>query len=195
MNNKEALSILHCPDTVGGLYSEKYGQALEVAFRCMEACEGSMTVEEYRQRMIQAFHNADCDELIAVVCLPTEKEFEHLEWLLQTHYKKEPCEDCISRQSVIEQLNVYCKNNCRYTEAEQEVMCRACDIGSCIELIEDMPPVTLARPRGKWEYVQYDRQSIGNYHCSLCGCIGEPTNFCPNCGAKMVEPQESEGKE
>ena len=48
-----------------------------------------MTVEEYRERMIQAFHNANCDHLIALVCLPTEKEFEHLEWFLKTHYNKE----------------------------------------------------------------------------------------------------------
>lgn len=52
-----------------------------------------MTAEEYRQRMIQAFHNADTDELIAVCVLPTEKEFEQLEWLLKNHYKKEPCEE------------------------------------------------------------------------------------------------------
>lgn len=41
------------------------------------------TAEEYRQRMIEAFHNADCDHLIALVCLPNEKEFTHLEWLLK----------------------------------------------------------------------------------------------------------------
>lgn len=46
------------------------------------------TVEQYRERMIQAFHNADCDELIALVVQPAETEFEHLEWLLKTHYKK-----------------------------------------------------------------------------------------------------------
>lgn len=65
-----------------------------------EPCE--MTAEEYRQRMIQAFHNADCDELIALVVLPTEKEFEHLGWLLEKHYKAkpEPCTDAISRQAV-----------------------------------------------------------------------------------------------
>lgn len=56
-----------------------------------EPCE--MTTEEYRQRMMQAFQNANCDELISVCVLPTEKEFEHLEWLLKNHYKKEPCED------------------------------------------------------------------------------------------------------
>lgn len=42
------------------------------------------------------------------------------------------------------------------------------------------------------------------YDCSECGesfCLidGTPTdylyNYCPNCGAKMVEPQESENKE
>ena len=47
-----------------------------------------MDVEQYRQRMIEAFHNADCDELIAKVALPTEKEFKHLELLLKTHYKE-----------------------------------------------------------------------------------------------------------
>lgn len=67
-----------------------------------EPCE--MSAEEYRQRMIQAFHNADTDELIAVCVLPTEKEFEHLEWLLKNHYKKEPCEDCISRQVVLDDI-------------------------------------------------------------------------------------------
>jgi len=47
-----------------------------------------MGVEEYRQRMIETFHNAKCDWMIALVVQPTEKEFEHLEWLLKTHYKK-----------------------------------------------------------------------------------------------------------
>ena len=30
--------------------------------------------------------------------------------------------------------------------------------------------------------------------CSECGykLFDEPTNYCPNCAAKMVEPQESE---
>ena len=51
---------------------------------------------------------------------------------------------------------------------------------------------------GHWEYVQYDSPNIGNYHCSECretfpiDC--SKWNYCPNCGAKMVEPQESEDK-
>lgn len=71
------------------------GSYLIPVFRVKQWLEhdNKITVEEYRQRMIKAFHNADCDELIAVCVLPTEKEFEHLEWLLRSHYKKEPCED------------------------------------------------------------------------------------------------------
>ena len=56
----------------------------------VEPKQESMTVEEYRKRMMDAFHNADCDELIALVVLPSEKEFEHLEWLLEKHYKAKP---------------------------------------------------------------------------------------------------------
>jgi hypothetical protein len=65
-----------------------YYKAIELAIKALEQDPCEMSVEEYRQRMIQAFHNADCDGLIAVCVLPTEKEFEHLEWLLKNHYKK-----------------------------------------------------------------------------------------------------------
>jgi hypothetical protein len=56
-----------------------------------ESCK--MTADEYRQRLIQAFRNAGCDELVAICVLPSEKEFEHLEWLLKNHYKQESSKD------------------------------------------------------------------------------------------------------
>ena len=52
----------------------------------LEESDAGMTAAEYRERMIQAFHNADCDNLIAVVVLPTEKDFQYLEWLLKNEY-------------------------------------------------------------------------------------------------------------
>lgn len=61
---------------------------------------------------------------------------------------------------------------------------------------------------GHWEYVQYDyNPKIGNWHCSECRCVvvecvnkeeegGIPLyKYCPQCGAKMIEPQEREDKE
>ena len=52
MTNDEALSILHCPDTVGGLYSEKYGEALGMAMEALEkeTCEDCIS----RQMAIEA---------------------------------------------------------------------------------------------------------------------------------------------
>ena len=41
-----------------------------------------------------------------------------------------------------------------------------------------------------------DDYSADGYDCSVCGVNAEyATSYCPNCGAKMVEPQESEDKE
>lgn len=72
----------------------------------------------------------------------------------------------------------------------------------CVRDGEKQEPKT-----GHWEWVQYDyNPKLGNWHCSECRCVvvecvdknekgGIPLyKYCPQCGAKMVEPQESEGK-
>ncbi len=78
--------------------TEKDGEKTREAIEALEQEPCEMTAEEYRQRMIQGFRNADCDELIALVVLPTEKEFEHLGWLLEKYYKAKPepnrCNQC-----------------------------------------------------------------------------------------------------
>lgn len=61
--------------------------------------------------------------------------------------------------------------------------------------------------KGHWEWVQYDyNPKLGNWHCSECRCVvvecvdknekgGIPWyKYCPQCGAKMVEPQERRNK-
>ena len=101
-----------------------------------------MTAEEYRQRMIQAFHNANTDELIALCVFPTEKEFEHLEWLLKNHYKQKT-----------------------KTGHWIDDKCSVC--GKGIENLID------------------SREWYRN----------EQPNFCPFCGLKLADSQESEGEE
>ena len=66
-----------------------------------------------------------------------------------------------------------------------------------LEYIRSMPPVNPQPKTGYWIPV-YQGDEIIDYRCSECefgntfgnGTIG--MNFCPVCGAKMVEPQESE---
>ena len=153
-----------------------------------ESCE--MTAEEYRQRMIQAFHNVGTDELIAICVLPTKKEFEHLEWLLKNHYKKEPCEDCINREAMLE------------TQAKYAEYMGATKFWQMRDDIRALPPVTSQPERkpGHWEWVQYDyNPKFGNWHCSECRSIVIECadknekggislyEYCPKCGAKMEE--------
>ena len=63
-----------------------------------------------------------------------------------------------------------------------------------VAILFDMPSVTPQEPRkGHWI------PTYGNVKCSVCGSVkdsrevGRATHYCDFCGAKMVEPQESEG--
>jgi hypothetical protein len=118
--------------------------------------------------------------------------------------EKEPCEDAISRQAVIDAMFSLCGDG---TLKENEWRDNP-HIDSIIDAINDLPSVRVAEKVGRWEWVQYDFDpKIGNWHCSECRNIlvhavkkddvgGIPiAKYCLNCGAKMVEPQESEVEE
>ena len=108
--------------------------------------------------------------------------------------EQEPCEDCISRENtlkaMIEQLGI--RNEDYLIPAE----------ATLYKVVKRMPPVTPQPKTGHWiaYEVQLPDRTILNYRCSVCGrkLIGYNTEtlseapFC-HCGAKMVDPQESEG--
>lgn len=90
----------------------------------------------------------------------------------------QPCEDAISRQYLID---IATKDGAYDYVSAQE--------------IANAPPVTPQPKTGHWSH---DGSHWKNrFICSGCGykLFDEPTNYCPNCGAKMVESQESEDKE
>jgi rubrerythrin len=66
-------------------------------------------------------------------------------------------------------------------------------ISKHIQRLKALPHVTPIRPKGHW-----DIKDNMWWVCSACGCQTRMMkkynvpNFCPACGAKMVEPQESE---
>lgn len=98
--------------------------------------------------------------------------------------EKEPCEDCISRQAVIDMMNY----------------------GILEDNIRKLPPVTPKEKTGKWieDANKIDAQfGRHTYICSECGKYAEyfvsgtevwwdriKPNFCPNCGAKMEVENE-----
>lgn len=101
--------------------------------------------------------------------------------LEQLHY-----EDCISRKAAIDAM----------IKLEQDdIKQYGCSIPEgfnsepAIEALKGLLPVAPNKKIGKW---------IGD-RCSNCGneraWHGDNPKFCPDCGARMIESQESEDKE
>ena len=91
-----------------------------------------------------------------------------------------PCDDVVSRQAVLDEVNK------KFNEINI--------------ILENLPSVRPQEQTGHW--IKKEDDTCWWYVCSECG--QEPlknrwndddvlSTFCPNCGAKMVEPQESEG--
>lgn len=78
-----------------------------------------------------------------------------------------------------------------------DTTCPNCDSGYAQGYSDGYLTGKEERPKGKWEWVQYDANpNIGNWHCSECRYIPhgkkeyQKSNFCPNCGADMREGEE-----
>jgi hypothetical protein len=103
--------------------------------------------------------------------------------------EQQPCEDCISREVLLDKL----EEPMNWTDSEAELQEQR-DYEGFIELVKSMPSITPTRHKGKWI-----AQDIHNCHtdfkCSECSYIhnfthpyGEPTAvypYCPICGADM----------
>lgn len=114
---------------------------------------------------------------------------------------QEPCEDAVSRKKL---LKIY---EDRFTELQKlkhlkdnkGAEDRQMGVNYCINILKELPPATPIRPKGYWIYDNF------NWRCSECnetpktmGYVGtadfmtEHFKFCNHCGARMIEPQESE---
>jgi hypothetical protein len=101
-------------------------------------------------------------------------------------------DDLISRQ---EALNVVHKYFEHYLQLNDDI---------CLDGLRSLPSVTPKEKTGHWKPIEYDGYADGYpvwdvWECSKCGLEhnGDKeslTAFCPDCGAKMIEPQESEDK-
>lgn len=59
-----------------------------------------------------------------------------------------------------------------------------------VNVIKALPAAQPERMRGRWKRTYLDHEAMGErpsiFYCSACNqCIAYPTNYCPNCGARM----------
>lgn len=104
----------------------------------------------------------------------------------------EPCGDCISRQAALdafglsEKTRKYGGDHSGYdTLMMYEIQ----------DTLEDLPPATPAPKTGRWKNIYNKSGTPVAVRCTACGKSPKraiKSDFCPKCGAKMVEPQESE---
>lgn len=101
--------------------------------------------------------------------------------------EREPCEGCISRQAVLDKIKEVC-----FSKEWLEFRCRNGSNGQrdfIINYIEQLPSITPQSKTGYWTDVSY---IFGEYKCSECGSLeAKRSDYCPNCGAKMIKPQEN----
>lgn len=126
-----------------------------------------MTREEAKEQLKQIpIHDGVSDNYLKTIYEAIDIAIKSLE--------QQPCDDCISRQAVLELVGNY-----------------DLSMGQVVKAIHVLPSVTPKEKTGTW-LCSDDMSELAV--CSLCKKdIGEPFeyakmsfNYCPNCGAKMV---------
>lgn len=117
--------------------------------------------------------------------IPAE-DYSEVEEIIKA-LEQQPCDDAVSRKAVDE----LSKELVHTTRDKADFLC------NFWEGLQKLPPVTPQQKYGKWISLE-NRFDLGDrVKCSECGqvfVVGDDVsrNYCPNCGARMVEPQESE---
>ena len=151
----------------------------------------TMQAIENQEEFIFETINPYCENVLRMKI--SKEELKQI--LLNGIQKQQPCDDCISRKALINELKLGYFNK-DLQEGKNDPCVIDAMIDWAIRTSKRLPSVTPQPKIGKWI-----AQDIHNCHtdfkCSECGYIhsfmylyGEPTayyTYCPNCGAKMTK--------
>jgi len=115
--------------------------------------------------------------------------------LLNGIQKQQPCDDCISRKALINELKLGYFNK-DLQEGKNDPCVIDAMIDWAIRTSKRLPSVTPQPKMGHWIlYHPLQADDPGAYRCSVCGygdwgLDPEIDKFCFNCGARMTESEE-----
>lgn len=175
-----------------------------------EPCENCISFEAVKNTMFMVQRTAFISDnefhrtMDLLMCLPpvqpkhTDAEIQKMQEMEQAEIQKayelgkaemQLSEDCISRQAAIEAIlkrPAWHNSDGSYYHSDE-----------IRKAVNELPPVTSQPKTGRWIKGKYRYDDIryndSSYKCNKCGRIVDfKENYCPNCGARMVEQQESE---
>ncbi len=169
--------------------SELFGNPEKMDDRTTDGCISRADVEQTVEDNILCYTHSDrpigqdpdteCHMAIRTALRMLRKDLRKLP---PVQPKQIECEDAISREDAINALknlddlngeNVFTKNGLYPWN-----------------ILKELPPV---QPKPKVGHWIFDEILDRNYYCSECKSMGvDYWDYCPYCGAKMAEPQESE---
>lgn len=145
---------------------------------CKDYCEekgiSTSRLNEAQRTLYYIAENMRLAESIA------EEGYKHFQMAIKA-LEQEPCEDCVSRQAVMQTLYDYgCESKTQ-------------------DAIAELPSVQPKQKTGHWIFKEFDEET-GISNSKWCSACNYPMaqvydDYCAHCGAIMVEPQESEEKE
>ena len=137
-----------------------------------------------KEQAIKIIRRYECNSEHYEACEIAIKALEQSSYnSIKTELK--PCEDAISRQSV----NTLIDELARAISDERCCISRGRSTATIMQDILDLPPVNPQPKIGHW--IKKD----GYSDCSECGShIVTEWDYCPKCGARMIEPQERSRK-
>ena len=106
--------------------------------------------------------------------------------------EQEPCEDAVSRKELLKiyEDRFFELQKLKHLKDNKGLEDRQYGVNWCINTLKDLPSVN---PQKIGHWIEPKDFMWENPKCSECGFeSADHDNYCPHCGAKMVEPQESE---
>ena len=196
MTREESIDLL---DNLIGMvednHNSDYDTALHMAIKALEQepCEDCISREKARQFLYERLDRLNDDELYDIFSRIIDDMYNEL-----SSIEQEPSGDLISRQSAISLADDLKQDLPDDERIADMVMAHNDGILEYQTQLSLLPSVKQEPKTGHWKLYRDYKNVVDYPQCNICGAVialslsMDNLNYCPNCGAKMIEPQESE---